>query len=67
MSAREQAVLAFGYACIVLAVLAALGIFLTSAATAPVVAFVLGLVGVVSATAALVRIENGADPHGGLR
>lgn len=59
MNPNERTTLILGYACIVLAVLGAVGIFITAASTGAVCLFAAGLLGVVAATAGIVQ----ADAH----
>lgn len=58
ISPNERTPLILGYLCIVLAVLGVVGIFVTSAGTAAVCVFAVGVAGVVASTAALVQAEN---------
>lgn len=58
MNPNERIPLILGYLCAVLAVLGIAGIFVTSAGTAAVCVFTVGVAGVVASTAALVQAEN---------
>lgn len=64
MSPSERLPLILGYVFAALAVLGVVGVFLTGASTGAVCLFVLGLVGVVAATAGLVQGEQGAGRPG---
>lgn len=64
MNPSERTPLMLGYLSALLAVLGVVGIFLTGASTGAVCLFVLGLVGVVAATAGLVQGEQGAGRPG---
>jgi hypothetical protein len=61
MNANERAPLACGYASIIVALFGILGLFTIGATTLTVAVFVVGLAGVVGATAALVQAENGTQ------